>query len=276
MINNIKDCTTLNNGLEMPWLGFGVWRMDDGDETVNSVLTAIETGYRSIDTATIYKNEKGVGQAIKDAGVAREEIFLTTKVWNDDQRAGRVAEAFEESLEKLQTDYVDLYLIHWPVAGHYLKTWEVMEKIYESGRARAVGVSNFMTHHLKDLMAHSDLIPAVNQVEFHPSLVQTELRAFCKANGIQFESWSPLKKGQIVDMQPITDLTKKYEKSHAQIVLRWNMQHGIVTIPKSSKPHRIKENMEIFDFELSQEDMGLIDALDTDERIGPNPDKVDF
>jgi diketogulonate reductase-like aldo/keto reductase len=266
------DGTLLNNGLKMPWLGFGTWQIDDGQEVEHSVRSALGIGYRSIDTAAIYGNERGVGKAIRESGIPREDVFLTTKVWNDAQRAGRTLAAFEESLERLQTEYVDLYLIHWPVEGYSQETWRVMEEIYQSGRAKAIGVSNFLVHHLEDLLRESHIIPSVNQVEFHPFLVQPELLRFCQSHKIQVEAWSPLMSGQIFTVATLQKLAEKYARTPAQIALRWNLQHEVVTIPKSTHAHRIAENSLIFDFELSQADMNLLDALDEGKRTGPDPD----
>jgi len=260
----------------MPWLGFGVYLIEDGAEVEKAIDKAFEVGYRSIDTATVYKNEKGVGKAIKESGLPRDQIFLTTKVWNDDQRKKRVAEAFEESLERLDTEYVDLYLVHWPVEDCYLETWCEMEQIYQSGRAKAIGLSNFMKHHLEDVLGMCEVPPAVNQVEFHPLLVQPELMKFCQLHEIQLEAWSPLIQGLVVEVTLIKELAEKYGKSPAQIALRWNLHHEVVTIPKSSKPHRIEENAQIFDFELSQDDMVRLDSLDEAKRVGPDPDNFDF
>jgi diketogulonate reductase-like aldo/keto reductase len=276
LINNITDCTVLNNGLKMPWLGFGVFQVNEGEEVENSVKWALEAGYRSIDTAAIYRNERGVGNAMRQSGLPREEIFLTTKVWNDDQRAKRTLDAFDESLERLGTDYVDLYLIHWPVKGCYQETWEAMEEIYHSGRAKAIGVSNFLVHHLQDILEDSDIVPAVNQVEFHPFLVQPELLNFCKEHQIQLEAWSPLIRGEIVVVPEAQKLAQKYQKTTAQIALRWDLQHEVVTIPRSIHRNRIEENAQIFDFEISDEDMALLDALDAGRRIGPDPDDFNF
>ena len=271
MISSMKDCTVLNNGLKMPWLGFGVFRVSDGQEVEKAVSYALEAGYRSIDTATVYGNERGVGKAIRESGIPREDIFLTTKVWNDDQREKRTLAAFEESLKRLGTEYVDLYLVHWPVKGCYQETWQVMEKIYQSGRAKAIGVSNFQVHHLEDLLPDSQIIPAVNQIEFHPFLIQPELLKFCQEHKIQVEAWSPLMQGQIITEQAVQNLAGKYHKTPAQIVLRWDLQHEVVTIPKSTHSNRIAENAQIFDFELSQADMNLLDALDEGKRVGPDP-----
>jgi diketogulonate reductase-like aldo/keto reductase len=276
MINSIKDCTTLNNGIKMPWLGFGVFKVPEGEEVENAIKSALETGYRHIDTAALYGNERGVGKAIRASGVPREEIFLTTKVWNDNQRKQRIIEAFEESLLRLGTEYVDLYLIHWPVKGYYQKTWKSMEEIYKSGRAKAIGVSNFLVHHLEDILHDCEIAPAVNQVEFHPFLLQPQLLRFCQSKNIQLEAWAPLMQGRFVILQEIKHLAIKYHKSAAQILLRWDLQHQVVTIPKSTHSQRITENANIFDFELAAEDMLKIDQLDKDERIGPDPDYVDF
>lgn len=276
MISSIKDCTILNNGLKMPWLGFGVFNIKDGNEVENAVSYALEIGYRSIDTASVYGNERGVGKAIRESGIPREEIFLTTKVWNEDQRKKRTLAAFQESLERLDTDYVDLYLVHWPVEGYYLETWQTMEEIYQSGRAKSIGVSNFLDYHLEDILRDSQVVPSANQMEFHPFLVQSELLKFCQNNKIQIEAWSPLMQGQIVSVQPVLKIAKKYNKTPAQIALRWNLQHEVVTIPKSVNPSRIAENAQIFDFELSQADMDALDALDQGKRLGPDPANFDF
>lgn len=276
MIKDIKDCVPLNNGLKMPWLGFGVFQMKDDQEVEAAVKCALATGYRSIDTASVYRNERGVGKAIRESGIPREDIFLTTKVWNDDQRAKRTLAAFEESLKRLQTDYVDLYLVHWPVKDCYLETWRAMEVIYESGRAKAIGVSNFLVHHLEDVLRESRVVPAVNQIEFHPYLVQPELLRFCQSHKIQVEAWSPLMQGQVVTVPALQELAKQYGKTPAQIVLRWDLQHGVVTIPKSSRPERIAENAGVFDFELSAADMNQLDSLDQRKHFGPDPANFSF
>ncbi len=276
MSGSISDCATLNNGVRLPWLGLGVYGIDDGDPVARAVTIALEGGYRAIDTASIYRNERGVGQGMKASGIPREDIFLTTKVWNDDQRAGRTLKAFDESLSRLGTDYVDLYLVHWPVAGCYRKTWTEMEAIYRSGRARAIGVSNFLPGHLDDLLQTAEVVPAVNQVEFHPHLVQPDLLAYCRSKDIRLEAWSPLMQGQVTDDADIADLAKKYGKTPAQVVLRWDLQHGVVTIPKSATPSRILENADLFDFELSADDMRRLDGLDRARRLGPDPADFDF
>ena len=276
MISSIKDCTILNNGLKMPWLGFGVFKVSDGQEVEQAVGYALEVGYRSIDTAAFYKNERGVGNAIRESGIPREDIFLTTKVWNEDQRQKRTLAAFEESLKCLGTDYVDLYLVHWPVKGCYQETWQVMEEIYQSGRAKAIGISNFLEHHIEDILRDSQIVPAVNQIEFHPFLVQPALLKFCQEHKIQVEAWAPLMQGQIITEQAVQNLAEKYHKTPAQIVLRWDLQHEVVTIPKSTHPNRIVENAQIFDFELSHADINLLDALGEGKRIGSHPDTFTF
>ena len=276
MISSIKDCTLLNNGLQMPWLGFGVFEVNEGQEVEQAVRNALETGYRSIDTASIYNNERGVGKAIRESGIPREDIFLTTKVWNSDQRKKRTMAAFEESLNRLGTDYVDLYLVHWPVQGCYQETWQTMQEIYQSGQAKAIGVSNFMVHHLQDLLADCQIVPTVNQVEFHPYLVQPDLLKFCQSHQIQLEAWAPIVKGEIVNEPVAQKLAEKHGKTPAQIVLRWDLQHQVVTIPKSVNPDRIVENSQIFDFELSPADMKALDALDEGRRTGPDPYNFNF
>lgn len=276
LIRSMEERVELNNGLRMPWLGLGVFQMKEGGEVEAAVTHALENGYRGIDTASVYGNERGVGKALRESGVRREDIFLTTKVWNDDQRAKRILAAFEDSLKRLGTDYVDLYLVHWPVADCYLETWRVMEEIHQSGRARAIGVSNFLIPHLEDLLRNSRVVPAVNQIEFHPHLVQPELLDFCRNHGIQVEAWSPLMQGQLVSVPVIQDLAEKHQKTPAQIVLRWDLQHGVVTIPKSSRPERIVENSRVFDFELPPADMEALDALDQGKHLGPDPANFDF
>lgn len=276
MPNNLQDTTTLHNGVKMPWFGLGVFKVKEGSEVVDSVKAAIKNGYKSIDTAAVYQNEEGVGQGIKEAGVPREELFITTKVWNADQGYESTLNAFETSMEKLGLEYLDLYLIHWPVAGKYKETWKALEKLYKDGRVRAIGVSNFHIHHLKDLMADAEIKPMVNQVEYHPHLAQTELLQFCKAEGIQMEAWSPLKQGELLSEPTIVEIAEKHGKSPAQVILRWDLQNGVVTIPKSIKEHRIVENADVFNFELSAEDMDRLNSLNKDDRVGPDPDNFDF
>ncbi|MGM7701425.1 aldo/keto reductase [Pseudalkalibacillus sp. Hm43] len=276
LITKIQDTVQLHNGIEMPRLGFGVFKVEEGSEVIDSVKTALEVGYRSIDTAAIYKNEEGVGQAIKDANVPREELFITTKVWNKDQGYESTLKAFDESLEKLGLDYVDLYLIHWPVEGKYNDTWKAMEKLYEDGRAKAIGVCNFNVHHLEDLIKDANIKPMVNQIEFHPKLTQKDVRAFCDKENILVEAWSPLMHGKLLDHPTLKEIGEKYGKSPAQVILRWDLQHNIITIPKSVNPSRIRENSELFDFILTDDEMKKIDQLNENERFGPDPDNFDF
>ncbi|MEC2075574.1 aldo/keto reductase [Metabacillus fastidiosus] len=276
MIKSLHDTTTLHNGVKMPWFGLGVYKVEDGQEVIDSVKSAIKAGYRSIDTAAIYKNEEGVGQAVKEAGIPREQLFITSKVWNSDQGYESTIAAFHESLKKLDLDYLDLYLIHWPVKETYKETWKAMETLYKEGKVKAIGVSNFHVHHLEDLMEEAEIIPMVNQVEYHPRLTQKDLLSFCQNNNIQLEAWSPLARGRFFDDPILVELSQKYEKTAAQIILRWDLQTGAVTIPKSVHEHRIIENANIFDFELSDEDIAKIDSLNQNERVGSDPDNFHF
>ena len=274
-ITDIKGTIPLHNGVEMPYFGLGVWQSQDGDEVVNAVKYALAAGYVHIDTAAIYKNEEGVGEGVRQSGMKREDIFITSKVWNSDMREGKTIEACETSLQKLGTDYLDLYLIHWPVGG-YQAVWKDMEQLYKDGKVKAIGVSNFLKHHLEDLLPSANVVPMVNQMEFHPRLVQQDLVDFCSSNKIQYEAWSPLMQGKIFDMPEMKSMAEKYGKTIAQIVLRWDLQKGVVTIPKSVKKERIEGNSDIFDFELEAADVELIDQLDRGERVGPDPDNFDF
>lgn len=276
MIKHISDQTVLNNGVKMPWLGLGVWKVEEGNEVITSVKSAIAAGYRSIDTAAAYGNEEGVGQAIRECGVPREELFITTKLWNKNQGYESTLKAFDESMKKLGLDYLDLYLIHWPVKDKYRDTWRAFNKLYEGGKVKAIGVSNFQIHHLNDILEDGDVVPAVNQVEYHPRLTQKPLLDFCKKQGIQLEAWSPLMQGKLLDQPELMKIAEKHQKSVTQIILRWDLQNGVVTIPKSVKEHRIIENADIFDFELTTEDMASIDRLNEDQRVGPDPDNFNF
>lgn len=275
MPNGLADTTTLHNGVKMPWFGLGVWLVPNDEEVVTAVKSALDAGYRSIDTAATYQNEEGVGKAIAESEVAREDIFLTSKVWNDDQGYESTLQAFEDSLRKLRTDYLDLYLIHWPVKGKYKDTWRAFEKLYADGKIRAIGVCNFHPHHLENLLADAKVKPMVNQVELHPLLNQQELREFSKAQNIQLEAYSPLAHGKLLDDPTLTEIGEKYEKSSAQVMLRWGLQHQVIIIPKSANPKRIKQNTNVFDFELSSEDMDQIDGLNRNERTNQDPDSFD-
>ena len=267
----------LNNGVEIPLLGLGVYQIPQGAKTAEAVRVALVSGYRHIDTAAIYGNEQDVGAGIRQSGVAREEIFLTTKLWNDDMRKGRVREAFFESLKRLQTDYVDLYLIHWPVAGKYMDSWKVLEELYAEKRIRAIGVSNFHKHHLEDILSIARVTPAVNQIERHPLLSQMPLIQYCEGHGISVEAYSPLggTGGTLLNNEVLQNIAKKYDKSPAQIVLRWNVQRGIIVLPKSVHAERIQSNAEI-DFMLDEEAMEEIDGLNRDERVNADPDHFNF
>ncbi|GGB64384.1 aldo/keto reductase [Fictibacillus barbaricus] len=276
MASSSHDRAVLHNGVQMPWVGLGVYKAEDGDEVIQAIKWAIDAGYRSIDTASLYENEAGVGQAIAESHVPREELFITTKVWNTDQGYERTLEAFNASLERLGLDYVDLYLVHWPVPEMYKETWKALEKIYNDGRAKAIGVSNFKKHHLEDLIADAEIKPMVNQVEYHPRLTQEDLLSYCKEKGIQLEAWRPLLKGEIFEEPTLVELAEKYNKSVAQIILRWDLQNGVVTIPKSVTKNRIEENIDIFDFELTNKDMSRISALNQDKRNGADPDDPEF
>ncbi|WP_151770212.1 aldo/keto reductase [Streptomyces abyssomicinicus] len=268
----------LNNGVEMPQLGFGVWQVPD-DEAERAVATALEAGYRSIDTAAIYGNEEGTGKAVAASGLPREDIFVTTKLWNSDQGYDSTLRAFDTSLGKLGLDYVDLYLIHWPrpQRGAFVETYKAFEKLLSDGVVRAIGVSNFLPEHLRTLLDATSVIPAVNQIELHPHLQQTEAREFHAEQGIATEAWSPLGSGKgLLEVPAIAAIAQKHGRTPAQVVLRWHLQTGNIVIPKSVTPSRIKENIEVFDFSLDDEDLAAIRALDEGRRLGPDPATADF
>lgn len=272
----LQGTVTLHNGVKMPYFGLGVYKVENGREVVQTVKTALEVGYRAIDTAAFYENEEGVGQAIRESGIPRDELFITTKVWNTDHGYEKTLKAFDTSLKKLGLDYLDLYLIHWPGKDKYVDTWHALEKLYKDGKVRAIGVSNFKIHHLQTLMEQSEEKPVINQIELHPYLTQKDTLAFCKENGIAVEAWSPLGRGRLLDDPTLVEIGKKYGKTAAQVTLRWHLQNDVIVIPKSVTPSRIKENSDIFDFELTPEDMERIDALNKNARTGKDPDEFLF
>jgi methylglyoxal/glyoxal reductase len=275
-ISDIKGTVKLKNGISMPYFGLGVFQVPDGKEVQQVVQYALSAGYRHIDTASLYANEQGVGRAVKESGIPRNEIFVTSKVWNPDQGYTNTLRAFDKSIKLLDLDYLDLYLVHWPVKGKFIETWKALEYLYTEGRVRAIGVSNFFRHHLEDLLKRCEVVPMVNQMEFHPRLVQQELIDFCNSKSIQYEAWSPLAQGKIFTIMELCSLAEKYKKDIAQLVLRWSLQKGVVTIPKSNRRERIFSNAQIFDFEITSEDMQEIDHLDRNERVGADPDNFDF
>jgi 2,5-diketo-D-gluconate reductase A len=276
----MQSLIQLNNEVVIPQLGLGVWQAKDGREVEQAVQTAIECGYRLIDTAAVYGNEKGVGRAIATSSIAREELFITTKVWNADQGYEQTLAAFDKSLERLGLDYIDLYLIHWPVPAQdlYVDTWRALERLYQDGKVRAIGVSNFTIDYLERLMGESTIIPAVNQIELHPHLTQIELRDYCKQHGIAVESYSPLggAGGTLLQEPVLNDIGQRHSKSPAQVIIRWHVQNGLIVIPKSITPERIKQNIDVFNFELSAEEMAAINALNVDTRVGSDPTTANF
>lgn len=267
---------TLNNGLKIPQLGFGVWQVPD-EQADTAVAKALEVGYRSIDTAMIYKNEIGVGKAIKESAVPREELFITTKVWNSDQGYENTLRAFDESLERLGLDYVDLYLIHWPTPQYdkYVDTYKALEKLYHDGRVKAIGVCNFEIEHLERLLKECEVVPVLNQIECHPYLAQNELKEYCAKHNIFVEAWSPLEQGgEVLKDEVIQKIAESHQKSSAQVVLRWHLQNNSIVIPKSVTPTRIEENINVFDFELTPNEMQEINQLNINRRRGSNPNSM--
>ena len=271
---DLKTTVTLNNGVEIPWVGLGVFKSEPGDTTTQAVRWALEIGYRHIDTAALYANEADVGRALNESEVDRGDVFVTTKVWNTDMGYDSTLKAFDISRKKLDIDVVDLYLVHWPVKGKYIDTWKALEKLYGEGKIRAIGVSNFLIHHLNDILDQFDVVPAVNQVEFHPFLLQKDLLDFDAEKNIRHEAWSPLVRGQRLDDPVITEIARKHERTNAQVLLRWDLQLGVVTIPKSVHRERIEENSKLFDFELDDDDVKRLSGLDEEKRIGPHPDQI--
>lgn len=265
---------TLNDSNTIPQIGLGVWQARDGDET-KAVKHALSVGYRHIDTAAIYRNEEGVGQGMKDSGVPRSEIFLTSKIWNDEIRQGTTHAALDASLDRLGTDYLDLILLHWPAEGR-VEAWKELIEARETGKVRSIGVSNFLPEHLDELVAETDVVPAINQIEHHPWLTQPAIRKSCEKHGIVVEAWSPLMQGRFAEEPALASLAESHGRSPAQIVLRWALQNDIVIIPKSVTPERIEENFQLFDFQLPEADMATLDALDKNQRLGPDPASFDF
>lgn len=273
---NIHSTKQLSNGIEMPRLGLGVYKMTEPDIAIQAITAALDYGYRHIDTASLYANEKEVGDAIRASNVPRKDIFITTKVWNTDQGYDQTLRAFEKSLELLGMDYVDLYLTHWPVKETFVDTYRAIERLYDEKLIRATGVANHHAHHLEAIAAKANIKPMVNQIECHPRLTQFDLREYCEEQGIAITSWSPLARGRILEEPTLKRISTKYSKSTAQTIIRWHLQHDLIVIPKSENPSRIAENMDVYDFELSFEDMKNIDALNLNERTGKDPDNFSF
>ena len=281
---NLKSTYKLSNGVEIPMVGFGTWQTPNGETAISSVEEALKVGYRHIDTAAIYGNEESVGTAIKNSGIDRKEIFVTSKVWNSNQGYESTLKAFEESLKKLQLDYLDLYLIHWPVPKIFKETWEetsigtwrAIEELYKAGKIRAIGVSNFKSHHIKNLIDNCEIVPMVNQIQLSPGIDQKETIQYCKENNILVEAYSPLATGKIFNVKEIIDMAARYNKSVSQIALRWSIQNGYLPLPKSVTLNRIKENLEIFDFEISKEDMEFINNLTDTGVTKIDSDNINF
>lgn len=271
MIEDLRSTVELSNGVRMPWLGFGTYKIPPGRGTFEAVRTALEAGYRHIDTASYYRNEADVGRAIRESGVPREEVFVTTKLWNDEQGYREAHRAFRSSLDRLNMDYVDLYLIHWPVSGKYKDSWRALEEIHDDGGARAIGVSNFMIEHLEDLNDSVQVRPAVDQVEFHPHLYLGNLLEYCRNQAIQPEAWSPLKQGCLPGDLQLEEIGSRHGKTGAQVAIRWVLQHGLVAIPRTVRGEHMVENAEVFDFRLTEEEMRRVDSMDRRERVGPDP-----
>ncbi len=276
MTLSLKSTKILHNGVEMPRLGLGVYKMTNSEEAVKAMTSALQVGYRAIDTASLYANEKEVGEAVRASGLKREEVFITTKVWNSDHGYDQTLRAFESSLEKLGFDYLDLYLTHWPVKETYVDTYRAIERLYEEKLLRATGVSNHHQHHLEEIFANAHVKPMVNQIELSPRLTQYDLRTFCADNQIAVTSWSPLARGGLLDEPSLVRMANKYGRTPAQIIIRWHLQHDLTVIPKSISPERIASNAAVYDFNLSFEDMKNIDSLNLNERTGADPDNFSF
>lgn len=272
---DLASAVTLSNGVRMPMLGFGTYKIVDEAEAERSVLAALEVGYRSIDTASMYENEQAIGRAIAASGLSRDEVFITTKVWNDEQGEEGVQRALERSLQRLALDHVDLYLVHWPVAQLYESTWRGMERVLSERMTRAIGVCNFLVPHLSALHRVTGGVPMVDQVEHHPWLQQPDLESYCREHDIVVEAWAPVMRGRLGEVPELTEIAARHGVTPAQVALRWALQHGIVVIPKSTHAGRIRENADVFGFELSDGEMAIIDGVDRGEsgRLGPHPDQ---
>ncbi|SIT90722.1 aldo/keto reductase [Edaphobacillus lindanitolerans] len=273
---NLQSTKTLANGVDMPRLGLGVYKMTDPDETLRAIGTALETGYRAIDTAAVYGNEAQVGEAVRASRIPREDLFITSKVWNTDQGYDETLRAFEQSLERLKMDYLDLYLTHWPIEGKFTDTYRAIERLYEEKLIRVPGVSNHHRHHLEEVFATANVKPMVNQIELHPYLSQEELRSFCQEQDIAVTSWSPLARGRLLDEPVITRISEARGKAPAQVVIRWHLQHDLIVIPKSVHPERVAANADVFDFDLTDSEMEEIDGINRFERTGTDPDNMNF
>ncbi len=284
MMQTLTDCFVLSNGVKIPCVGFGTWQSPDGDVAANAVRTALEVGYRHIDTAAVYGNERSVGRGIRESGVKREEIFVTSKLWNTEHGYESTLQAFERTLDDLQLDYLDLYLIHWPCPAPFrsewrersLATWRAMEKLYRDGKIRAIGLSNFLVPYLTHILEHCEVRPAINQIELHPGCLQDDTVALCRKENILVEAWSPLGTGKVLELEPLQALAAKYNRSVAQVCIRWILQKEILPLPKSVTPSRIAENAQVFDFALSEEDCAIIDALPFNGGNGTRPEEMPF
>ena len=272
---DINSKLKLNNGIEIPRLGLGTYNITRKKDVDRAIHSALEAGYRLIDTAAAYYNEREIGEAIKSSTVTREEIFITTKLDNSDHGYKSTFRAFEQSLSRLDTDYVDLYLIHWPISRRRNESWKAMEELLEKGKCKAIGVSNYMINHLEDLKKNSSVLPAVNQIEFNPFVFEREVKEYCQNLGVAVEAYTPIARGRKFKHEDIKRLSDKYGKTEAQVMLRWGIQHNVIVIPKSSSPERIKENADIFNFNISDEDMGVMNSLDEDLRYSPDPHNYD-
>lgn len=272
----IDSTKTLLNGIEMPRFGLGVYKMTDSKQAIEAMVTALRAGYRAIDTASFYNNEREVGEAIRESGMNRQNLFITSKVWNNDQGYDETLRAFEKSLQLMEVDYLDLYLTHWPKPDTYQDTYRAIERLYDEKLIRATGVSNHEQHHLETLFAKANVKPMVNQIEHHPYLTQVALREFCQSENIAVTAWSPLGRGRALEDPVIVKLAEKYHKTPAQIIIRWHLQNDTVVIPKSVTPSRIESNAHVFDFELEQLDMRMLDTLNRDERTGNHPDTFPY